>query len=555
MAVQDNDDPLSLGVIREELDDEDGSEAATDMSSPGEKVSEPNHGADIIQTAASVAEENEQDGMGNSEKDLEAAHRTSSGPVYSVFGKREKQFIIFMAAWSGLFSSLSANIYFPALNVLSKDLKVSQELINLTLTSYMVFQGLAPTLYGDLADMAGRRPAYFIGFVIYIAANIGLATQDSYIALFLLRCLQSSGSSGTIALGNGVAADVTTHAERGITMGLVAAGPMIGPALGPVLGGILSQFLGWRSIFWFLTILAVVFFSTFLVSFPETGRNVVANGSVRPQDWNMSLLQYLRTRKTQPTQEEEIIRNELRASRKLRFPNPLKTISIIMEKDVAPILFYNAIVYTAFYDVTTSIPSLFAEIYGFSSLQIGLSFLPFGIGCLLASIITGKLMDFNYHRLAKSVNLHVDRKRGDNLRKHPIEKARIQVAEPLICLGSVTLLCYGWVLEKGAPLAAPLVLQFIIGFCLTGVFDILNTLLVDLYPESSATATAANNLVRCLLGAAGTAVILQMITGMGRGWCFTFIAAVVFFTSPLLWVVVKWGPKWREARRVRVRSQ
>ena len=83
----------------------------------------------------------------------------------------------------------------------------------------------------------------------------------------------------------------------------------------------------------------------------------------------------------------------------------------------------------------------------------------------------------------------------------------------------------------------------------------MSTMLVDLYPMSPATATAANNLVRCLMGAAGTAVIIQMIDGMGRGWCFTFIAAVIFFTSPLLWVELKWGPKWREARREKVERQ
>ena len=84
---------------------------------------------------------------------------------------------------------------------------------------------------------------------------------------------------------------------------------------------------------------------------------------------------------------------------------------------------------------------------------------------------------------------------------------------------------------------------------------VMSTMLVDLYPSSPATATAANNLVRCLMGAAGTAVIIQMINGMGRGWCFTFVAAVIFFTSPLLWVELKWGPKWREQRRVRVEKR
>lgn len=62
-------------------------------------------------------------------------------------------------------------------------------------------------------------------------------------------------------------------------------------------------------------------------------------------------------------------------------------------------------------------------------------------------------------------------------------------------------------------------------------------MLVDLYPYSPCTATAANNLCRCLMGAGGTAVIIEMIDRLGRGWCFTLIAGIVYMTSPLLWYV------------------
>lgn len=65
-----------------------------------------------------------------------------------------------MASWAGFFSPVSGQIYFPALVPLATDLHVSNSLINLTLTSYMIFQGLAPTFVGDFADAAGRRPAY-----------------------------------------------------------------------------------------------------------------------------------------------------------------------------------------------------------------------------------------------------------------------------------------------------------------------------------------------------------------------------------------------------------
>lgn len=57
---------------------------------------------------------------------------------YSVFMISQRRYIIFMASWAGFFSPVSSQIYFPALNTLARDLHVSNSLINLTLTSYMV---------------------------------------------------------------------------------------------------------------------------------------------------------------------------------------------------------------------------------------------------------------------------------------------------------------------------------------------------------------------------------------------------------------------------------
>lgn len=66
-------------------------------------------------------------------------------------------------------------------------------------------------------------------------------------------------------------------------------------------------------------------------------------------------------------------RAKLASKRKLRWANPLKTIHIILKKDVGMLLLYNSLVYTTFNDVTASLPSLFAEIYGFNDLQIGMA--------------------------------------------------------------------------------------------------------------------------------------------------------------------------------------
>lgn len=64
--------------------------------------------------------------------------RTSSTERYSVFSTTQKRLIILAAALASAFSPLSANIYYPALNSIAKELHVSPSKINLTITTYMV---------------------------------------------------------------------------------------------------------------------------------------------------------------------------------------------------------------------------------------------------------------------------------------------------------------------------------------------------------------------------------------------------------------------------------
>lgn len=279
----------------------------------------------------------------------------------------------------------------------------------------------------------------------------------------------------------------------------------------------------------------------------------------------MSLLNYIQVRKSRKAapplertlsqQSNRTAQQSLKKHRKLRIPNPLHALKLILEKDVGLLLFYNSIVYCAFYDVMASAPSLLQDIYGYDALKIGLCFLPMGTGCFLAPVVVGRLMDWNFRRTAKQVGYEIIKGKANDLRNFPLEKSRIQIAFPSVLLTAVTILCYGWVMQVETNLAAPLILMFIAGFASTSGFNVMSVMLVDLYPLSPATATAANNLVRCLMGAGATGVVIYMIEAMGRGWCFTFIALVVLAFSPILWALERWGPRWREERRVKMEER
>ena len=116
---------------------------------------------------------------------------------YSSFSRRQKTYISSIASCSAMFSGLSSFIYYPAITAISRSLDVSVELVNLTITSYQVVSGIAPSILGDLADQSGRRPVCILAFMIYFLANLGLAIQSSYATLIVLRCFQSAGASST----------------------------------------------------------------------------------------------------------------------------------------------------------------------------------------------------------------------------------------------------------------------------------------------------------------------------------------------------------------------
>ncbi|KAI0880508.1 MFS general substrate transporter [Annulohypoxylon maeteangense] len=475
-------------------------------------------------------------------KDIESREKgvQTVEPPYSVFTHREKAAMIITVSFMAIISPLSSAIYLPVLPSLAQDLNVSASLINLTVTTYLIFQGVAPSFIGNYSDTYGRRPAYMICSVIYLGANIGLAVQNSYAALLVLRCLQSCGSSATIALASAVSADLATRAERGKYLGYAAMGVTLGPALGPVIGGLINQYLGWRAIFWFLTILSGVLFLILFLFLPETGRSVVGNGSIPSPWWNMSLLAYIKQR------GQGITPDTTTAKPPRRRPNPFASLKLLFEKQGGIILAFGSLVYGGYYMLLTTLSTELSTRFGFSSVIIGVCYLPLGIGSLSYRHTGGYLLDWNFRRHARVAGIAITKNRQQDLAALPIEKMRLQISLPFVYLACAAVVGYGWAMQTRASLAGIEVCLFLCGLFISGITNALNTLIVDTHVSSPATAVAANNLCRCLVGAGAAAVASPLIDRIGVGWTAVFVAGLWVILSPLLWLVIVKGPKWRQ---------
>jgi MFS family permease len=191
----------------------------------------------------------------------------------------------------------------------------------------------------------------------------------------------------------------------------------------------------------------------------------------------------------------------------------------------------------------------FASNYGFNQIKIGLIFIPIGAGSILSALTIGKLADWNYRRWAKKLGIPVVKNHRQDLTNFPIERARLEVVFPLFFVAVAITIAYGWTLTKKISVVVPVVLLFFIGFSLTATFQILNVLMVDIYPGKPSVATAANNFTRCEIGAVFSAILLPLVDSIGWGWAYTLLALLFIGFVPMLLFVMQRGPKWRKQRK------
>ncbi|KXG50208.1 Major facilitator superfamily domain, general substrate transporter [Penicillium griseofulvum] len=476
-----------------------------------------------------------------------------SSPPYHVFPRSRKLLMVIIVSLAAIFSPLSSNIYFPALSDVAEELNVSMSLATLTITIYMIVQGLAPSFWGSFSDVVGRRVIFICTFAVYIISNIALAVSTNYAELMVFRGLQAAGSAATISIGAGVIGDITTSAERGSLIGIFGGVRMLGQGVGPVFGGILSQYLGFRSIFWFLAIASGISLFSIMFFLPETLRSIAGNGTVPLKGIHKPIIYAICGQKDA---QEDATPSGKKVN--VTFKTVLSPLTFLAEKDVFITLLFGSMVYTVWSMVTSSTSALFEKTYGLNSLEVGLTFLGNGFGCMTGSYTIGYLMDFNHKRTEREYcqqhNLPNDTR--INSKSHPdfpIEYARMRNTWWITAIFIVCVAVYGVSLRT--HLAVPIILQFIIAYGSTAIFTINSALVIDLYPGASASATAVNNLMRCLIGAAGVAAVQPIIDALTAEFAFVMLAGITIAMIPLLIVEMKWGYGWRLERQERLRKE
>lgn len=155
------------------------------------------------------------------------------------------------------FGPLSIDMYLPALPAIGAELGGGAAAAQLTLAAFFLGMAAGQLLHGPLADRFGRRRPLFVALLIYILASALCATADAMDRLVAYRLLQALAGCAGIVIARAVVRDLAATHDPVRMMARLMLVMGTAPILAPLIGGWIAAALGWRAIFWTLSLIGL----------------------------------------------------------------------------------------------------------------------------------------------------------------------------------------------------------------------------------------------------------------------------------------------------------
>ncbi|KAI9663534.1 MAG: hypothetical protein M1831_002543 [Alyxoria varia] len=448
------------------------------------------------------------------------------------WSKSRKWSVVWLASALTFITPLASSMFAPGVPELMAEFGSDSTLLaSFVVSVYLLGFVFGPLVMAPASEVYGRTPVYHAGNLLFVVFSIACAVATDLPMFCVFRFIQ--GTAGATPLTNGGASigDVIPVEQRGAAMAIWALGPLAGPVVGPVIGGFLSQAKGWRWVFWLLTIVGGTLAVTSVFLLRETYAPVILErkaARLRKETGN----QNLRSKLDEGLPPREFFRRAVVRPTKLLFLSP---IVFLLTLNVSIVFGYLYLLFTTFTYV-------FEAQYGFTTGTAGLTYLGAGIGMFVGLGIVGRASDAILKKKAA---------------QEPDGKAKPEHRLPPLVFGPVLIAAglfgYGWTVEKGVHWSAPIILTSLIGVGMIVTFMPTMTYLIDAFGRYSASASAANNSFRCLVGAVLPLAGQPMYDSLGLGWGNSLLAFIALAMIPIPFLFLRYGERIRTSPRFQIK--
>lgn len=169
-----------------------------------------------------------------------------------------------------LLAPVATDMYLASMPEIAVDLNVSYASVQLTLTVFLMAQGLGQIFFGPITDRFGRRAPMMVGIVVFMLSSVMAALSGSIGILIGTRFIQGLAGALLLVVGFSSVRDVAhgTQAARLFAILLTIEG--LAPIFAPAAGGYIDAYLGWRAVLMSSAVMALAALANSYLNLPET---------------------------------------------------------------------------------------------------------------------------------------------------------------------------------------------------------------------------------------------------------------------------------------------
>jgi EmrB/QacA subfamily drug resistance transporter len=283
-------------------------------------------------------------------------------------------------------------------------------------TAYLLTSTASTPLYGKISDLYGRRPVFQFAIITFLIGSFAAGAATSMEQLIAFRAIQGLGAGGLMSLTFVIIGDIISPRERGKYQGYFGGVWGLSSVAGPLLGGYFSdhaQILGvtgWRWIFYINLPfgIAALIITSISLHIPKVKRehSIDYLGALLLVSGVSSLLLGISvygpqdgwgTSKTLLSITAAIVLILLFIVQESRAKEPILPLTLFKNHTFSVTSVMAFIIGAGMFGAIIMLPLYLQIVKGDSATSAGLKLIPFMIGIVTMSIVSGKLISKHGH--------------------------------------------------------------------------------------------------------------------------------------------------------------
>jgi MFS transporter, DHA1 family, multidrug resistance protein len=189
----------------------------------------------------------------------------------SILSGLPKWLFIVVLGMLSMLMPLSIDMYLPSMPTIARSYHVADGYVQLTISIYLFGFAIGQLIYGPLSDSFGRKKIMIIGLILFIIAAALCGLSPNINQLIAMRFFHGLAAASTAVIINAFMRDIFSDRDEFSRMtSFVTLISNLAPLLAPIIGGIILVWFKWQTIFYVLSLAALITLILFTCTMPET---------------------------------------------------------------------------------------------------------------------------------------------------------------------------------------------------------------------------------------------------------------------------------------------